>query len=292
MSETPKPERIEEEPKTEAETEKEIDEEKEKLVEVRERQTQALTDRMTELTKSVDKLSSQLQKATFVSPAMDEARKVPVRDPNEKAKTNKPDATKTKAEKKVQEVLDANEEKSPGPKPAPDEKKPADAKEWSASKFTYLLTAAAFFGPTLLQVFEGLFKAAGNKDLSGLGLPDELTAKLMAFVAEKKAEDATAYWKDIGDYITKSPEATSPDLIMLLQFIVKTNPLPAPFFWPSFEEAGTMAATLAPQYVADRAKFFAGLAALKTSEGKILPRATAGAVAQNAIALSMLPPGA
>ena len=51
-----------------------------------------------------------------------------------------------------------------------------------------------------------------------------------------------------------------------------------------------MAAKLAPQYTADRAKFFTGLADLKTSDGRVLPRAAAGGVAQNAIALSMLPP--
>lgn len=286
---TREPEKIEEEPKTEEATEQRIDEEEEKLTEVRERQTEALTQKMADLTKSVEKLSSQLQKATFVSPAMTEAREKPVRDPLEKAKNPKPDATKAKAEAKVQEVLDANEKKTPS-KPDPEEKKPADGKEWAASKFTYFLTAAAFFGPTLLQVFEGVFKAFTGKDLDGLGLPDEITAKLMAFVAEKKAELAPAYWKDIGDYVAKSPDATSADLILLLQFIVKTNPLTVPFLWPSFEESGSMAAKLAPQYSADRGKFFTGLADLKTSDGRLLPRAAAGAVAQNAIALSMLTP--
>ena len=43
---------------------------------------------------------------------MTEAREKPVRDPLEKAKNPKPDATKNKAEEKVKEVLDANEEKA------------------------------------------------------------------------------------------------------------------------------------------------------------------------------------
>jgi hypothetical protein len=48
-----------------------------------------------------------------------------------------------------------------------------------------------------------------------------------------------------------------------------------------------MAKTLSSQYT-DRTKFFTGLATLKTTDGIILPRATAAGVAQNAIALSLV----
>jgi hypothetical protein len=153
----------------------------------------------------------------------------------------------------------------------------------------YFVTAATLFGPTLLGMFQGLFQAVSGKSLDGLGLPDEVTAKLMAFAAEKKTESTEAYWKDIADYVAKEPSATSADLIMFLQFVVKTNPLSTPFIWKTLAEAGQMAKTLSSQY-ADRTKFFTGLAALKTADGVILPRATAAGVAQNAIALSLLPP--
>jgi hypothetical protein len=278
-------ETIEPEPKTEEETEQAVGEEEEKLVEVRERQTAELTAKMTELTATVDKLTTQLKQMTYVSPSMAEARKTPARDPLEKARNPKPDATKTKAEAKVKDVLDKNEKPAT---PDPDATKPADPKEWSASKFMFLVTGISVFGPTLLQMFEGLVKATSGKDPDGI--PDELAVKIMAFAAEKKAESAESYWKDIGDYIAKSPDATSADLILLLQFIVKTNPLAVPFVWPSFEEQGKMAMDLAPKYLADRGKFFTGLASLKTSTGLSLPRSVAAALAQSAIALSMLPP--
>src|SRR5262249_4183554 len=128
----------------------------------------------------------------------------------------------------------------------------------------------------------------GGKSLLPLGLPDELTAKLMAFAAEKKNEDSQAYWKDIGDYVGKQTDATAADLIMLLQFIVKTNPLTTPFLWNSLAEAGQMAAAQKPQF-ADRVKFFTGLAALKTKDSRPLPRATVAGGAQNAIALPLVP---
>jgi hypothetical protein len=281
------PERkLEEEPKTEAETEEKVRDEEEKLQEIRARQTRELTTRMAELTESVKALSDQLAKSTFHSPSMEEVRTTPVRDPVEKPAKRTPPGDKEKAEAKVKEVLESEENNEPSAEP--DDKKPADAKEWAGSKFMYLATGLTLFGPMLLQMFEGLYKAVSGKSLDGLGLPDEVTAKLMAFAAEKKAESTEAYWKDIGDYVAKSPDATSADLIMLLQFIVKTNPLAMPFLWPSFQEAGEMAAQLAPKYKADRVAFFKGLAILKTKDGRPLPRATAAGVAQNAVALSML----
>ncbi|WP_291297528.1 hypothetical protein [Elioraea sp.] len=282
--------KFEEEPKTEEEANERIGEEEDKLREIRSRQTVELTRRMTELSQKVSELSDKLGKSTLIAPEMDEVRSKPVRDPVEKAAKPKRSETKDKAEKKVKEILDSDENNKKDSEP--DNKKPADQKEWAGSKFMYLVTGLTLFGPMLMQMFEGLYKAMTGKSLDGLGLPDEVTAKLMAFAAEKKAETSEAYWKDIADYIAKSPNATSADLIMLLQFIVKTNPLTMPFMWSSFEDAGNMALELAPQYTADRTKFFTGLATLKTKDKRPLPRATAAGVAQNAIALTLVTPTA